>query len=59
MGIGMKCSFCDTEIELGGGKMFVKRDGTVFFFCSSKCEKNMVKLGRKRRKVEWAKEKKG
>jgi ribosomal protein L24E len=34
--------------------MYVKRDGTVFYFCSSKCERNMIKLGRKRRKVKWA-----
>ncbi|MCD6387510.1 MAG: hypothetical protein J7L30_04225, partial [Methanophagales archaeon] len=28
-------------------------DGSVLFFCSSKCEKNMLKLGRKSRKVKW------
>lgn len=49
-----RCSFCDTLIEPGRGKMFVKRDGTVFYFCSSKCERNMIKLGRKRRKLKWA-----
>ena len=49
-----KCSFCDSPIELGRGKMYVKRDGTVFYFCSSKCERNMIRLGRKRRKVKWA-----
>ena len=49
----MKCSFCKAEIRPGTGKMFVKRDGSVLFFCSSKCEKNMLKLGRKSRKVKW------
>ena len=49
----MKCSFCKAEIPPGTGKMFVKRDGSVLFFCSSKCEKNMLKLGRKSRKVKW------
>jgi len=49
-----KCSFCDSPIEPGRGKMYVKRDGTVFYFCSSKCERAMIKLGRKRRKVKWA-----
>ncbi len=49
-----KCSFCDLPIEPGRGKMYVKRDGTVFYFCSSKCERNMIKLGRIRRKVKWA-----
>jgi len=53
------CSFCGSEIEPGTGKMFVKRDGTIFYFCSSKCEKNMLKLGRLPRKVKWVvKEKK-
>ncbi len=49
-----RCSFCNLPIEPGRGKMFVKRDGTVFYFCSSKCERNMLKLRRKPRKVRWA-----
>ncbi|MCD6209698.1 MAG: 50S ribosomal protein L24e [Methanophagales archaeon] len=49
-----KCSFCNLPIEPGRGKMFVRRDGTVLYFCSSKCERNMIKLGRKRRRVKWA-----
>jgi nucleoside-diphosphate kinase len=32
--------------------MFVRKDGTVYFFCSSKCERNFG-LGRKGRKVKW------
>jgi len=47
-----KCSFCGEGIEPGTGKMFVKRDGTIYYFCSSKCEKNMA-LGRIPRRVEW------
>ncbi len=50
------CSFCGKEIEEGTGKMYVKKDGSVYFFCSSKCEKNMIKLGRVPRKVKWVKE---
>ncbi len=50
------CSFCGKEIEPGTGKMYVKKDGTVLTFCSSKCEKNMIKLNRKPRKVEWTKD---
>lgn len=49
-----KCSFCGREIEKGTGKMYVKKDGTVYFFCSSKCEKNMIKLKRVPRRVKWA-----
>ncbi|ADP77250.1 LSU ribosomal protein L24E [Methanothermus fervidus DSM 2088] len=51
------CSFCGEKIKPGTGKMFVKRDGTIYFFCGSKCEKNMLKLGRKPRKVKWVKKK--
>jgi len=32
----------------------VRRDGTVLYFCSSKCERNMLKLRRKSRKLKWA-----
>lgn len=48
-----ECSFCKSKIELGTGKMFVKRDGSPLYFCSSKCEKNMLKLGRVSRRVRW------
>jgi hypothetical protein len=33
--------------------MFVRRDGTVFFFCSSKCDRNLLDLGRVPRTVRW------
>jgi large subunit ribosomal protein L24e len=47
------CSFCGEEIEVGTGKMYVRRDGKVFYFCSGKCEKNMLKLKRNPRKLKW------
>ncbi|RLF90485.1 50S ribosomal protein L24e [Thermococci archaeon] len=47
------CSFCGRELKPGTGSMFVRRDGTILYFCSSKCEKNMLKLGRNPRKVKW------
>lgn len=53
----MKCSFCKNNIEQGTGKMFVKNTGEIFYFCSSKCEKNS-NLGRIPRKVKWIKKKK-
>jgi large subunit ribosomal protein L24e len=46
------CSFCGTTIEPGTGKMFVRKDGTIYFFCSSKCQNNH-KLGRVPRRVAW------
>ncbi len=49
----VKCSFCANEMERGTGKMFVKVDSTTYFFCSTKCEKNMLKLRRIPRNVSW------
>ena len=48
------CSFCGREIEPGTGKMYVKTDGTIYYFCSMKCQKNMIKLGRLPRKTRWS-----
>ncbi|MEM3519253.1 MAG: 50S ribosomal protein L24e [Candidatus Hadarchaeales archaeon] len=47
-----KCSFCGSGIEPGTGLMFVKNDGTIYYFCSSKCERNM-RLGRKPHQTRW------
>ena len=52
----MKCSFCGTDIPPGTGLMYVQKDGKILYFCSRKCEKNMLKLGRKPRKVKWTNE---
>ena len=46
------CSFCGDAIEPGTGKMFVRRDGTVYYFCSTKCQNNF-RLGRASRRVLW------
>ncbi len=48
-----QCSFCAGEIEPGTGSMFVKRDGTVFHFCSSSCRKQQLKLGRAGHRLKW------
>ncbi|HNX40527.1 MAG TPA: 50S ribosomal protein L24e, partial [Methanothrix sp.] len=37
----------------GTGKLYAKKDGTVFYFCSAKCENN-VALGRVTRRIKWA-----
>jgi large subunit ribosomal protein L24e len=47
------CSFCGREIELGTGKTFVKKDGTVLNFCANKCYKNMIELKRTPRTTRW------
>jgi large subunit ribosomal protein L24e len=49
----MKCSFCgETAQKLP--LMFVKNDGKIFNFCSSKCRSNWA-LGRDGKKVRWTK----
>jgi large subunit ribosomal protein L24e len=53
MPVTRTCTFCGNDIEPGTGKMFIRKDGTIYFFCSSKCQKNMLNLGRIGRKVRW------
>lgn len=48
-----KCSFCGKPIEPGTGRMYVKNDGTILWFCSSKCRKSMIILKRDPRKLAW------
>ncbi|MEM4134212.1 MAG: 50S ribosomal protein L24e [Candidatus Micrarchaeia archaeon] len=53
----MKCSFCNKEIKKGSGLVYVKTDGTMFYFDSGKCMKNMLKLKRKPTKLKWTRTK--
>ena len=53
----MKCSFCNSEIKSGTGKIFVTVNGKIYFFCSSKCEKSFM-MGRNPRKLKWIKKRK-
>jgi large subunit ribosomal protein L24e len=52
----VKCDFCRYDIEPGTGKMLVLKDARVNHFCSSKCEKNLLKLNRKPRETRWTAE---
>jgi large subunit ribosomal protein L24e len=49
------CSFCGAKIEPGTGRMYVKKDAKVFFFCSTKCYKNQIQLKRVPRRTRWSK----
>ncbi|MDD4878819.1 MAG: 50S ribosomal protein L24e [Candidatus Nanoarchaeia archaeon] len=49
----VKCTFCSKELEKGTGKNLIQNDGKLVYFCSSKCERNMQKLGRKARNLKW------
>ncbi len=53
----MKCSICKTNLAKGGGKMFVRNDGKIFYFCGSKCQGNF-NLGRTEKKLRWVKKEK-
>jgi len=50
-----RCSFCGRDFPLGTGLMYVKNDGSLLYFCSSKCRRSAVKLGRDARKLRWTK----
>jgi len=47
------CSFCGNPVEPGTGLMFVSNDNQRFYFCSRKCERSLIRLGRKARKLKW------
>lgn len=49
----VKCAFCGKEEKSFKGVNLIKNDGSVNFFCSGKCRKNALKLGRDKRKLKW------
>ena len=48
-----KCSFCGSSIEKGTGKMFIYVSGKIDYFCSRRCEKNILKYNRKPLQTKW------
>ena len=48
-----KCSFSGKNIPRGTGMMYVKKDGKILWFASSKEYKNFTKHGRKARTTKW------
>ena len=49
------CIFCGHELAPGTGKMLAKNDGRIWYFCSRKCEKNLLQLKRQARLTPWSK----
>jgi len=49
----VKCSFCGKEEYAFKGIHLIKNDGSIAYFCSSKCRLNALKLKRDKRKVMW------
>jgi large subunit ribosomal protein L24e len=41
-------------MNVGTGLVYVKNDGTILRFCSSKCRKNMIELKRTARHRKWS-----
>ncbi len=48
-----KCVFCGKDQDDFRGTYLLKNDGSIDYFCSSKCRKNQLKLKRDRRKMKW------
>lgn len=48
-----KCSFCGKEERSFKGIHLIKNTGIIAYFCSSKCQKNTLKLKRDKRKLKW------
>lgn len=49
------CSFCGVSIEPGTGLMFIKRDGSVYYFDRRRCKQSLLEFGRLPRKFKWTK----
>jgi large subunit ribosomal protein L24e len=50
--MALKCSFCGENIPQGTGIMYVKNDGRILYFCSSKCDRN-TEMGRESKNKKW------
>lgn len=48
-----KDHFTGKEIPKGHGHMYVKKDGTVYWFKNQKTERNFLKLKRNPVKTKW------
>ncbi|MBW3010867.1 50S ribosomal protein L24e [Candidatus Woesearchaeota archaeon] len=51
------CTFCGKSMK-HTGKMYVQKSGKIMYFCTMKCEKNMLKLKRKPLETKWVTKKK-
>ncbi|MFH1238169.1 MAG: 50S ribosomal protein L24e [archaeon] len=46
------CSFCKNGYQFPRGTTVIQKDGSVKYYCSSKCRKNS-EMGRLSKKVNW------
>jgi large subunit ribosomal protein L24e len=47
-----QCSFCKKQYEIPRGMTIVQKDGSLRYYCSSKCRKNS-NMGRDSKKLTW------
>ena len=47
-----RCSFCRADYKWPRGVTIVQKDGTIKYYCSGKCRKNLV-MGRNNKKLKW------
>ncbi len=52
----VKCTFCGKEEIQVRGIHLITNEGSILYFCSSKCRKNALKLKRDKRKIKWTEE---
>jgi len=52
------CSYCNKQFDRTSGKALILNTGKILYFCSGKCEKYALKLGRKPEKLKWTRPKK-
>ena len=48
-----KCVFCGYEDNPYKGVHLIGNDGSINFYCSGKCRKNALNLGRDKKKLKW------
>ena len=48
-----KCNFCGKDEYAFRGVHLFKNDGSIAYFCSSKCRLNALKLKRDKRRIGW------
>jgi large subunit ribosomal protein L24e len=48
-----KCVFCGREVSPYKGVHLITNDGSMNFYCSSKCRRNALNLKRDKKKLKW------
>ena len=49
------CNFCGQPLEPGTGMMFIKKDGSVYYFDRQRCQTSLLYQHRLGRRFKWTK----